>query len=342
MRLILVFLAVAFLAATSAPAEPPRGAPVDAKYVPAPFVAALVFEPARLDKAAVAAGLPVGEAWKALEGLTGADTKQFERVVFLIDPIPGGNVAFMPAFVLRYPAGTDARKRLPALLGGDVKEAKAGDIAYVRSTKYKLAMVEMAGYAIDDRTLLVAAWPTLEPMLKPGADADKDRVLGAELAATDFGHDVVLVVTPAPVLKRIADREKQSGKPHDAPYYKELKPALERLTAITVAINLGKDPLLRAEFRDQVAALVADERVAVEALAALHPDPVRRHDRYDVRHGVADHRPAPQPRGVEVGVVGLGADRGRVEQDLRAHQHHRARDLGIPLVPADADAERRA
>ena len=249
MRLILVFLAVAFLAATAASAEPPRGAPVDAKYVPAPFVAALVFEPARLDKAAVAAGLPVGEAWKALEGLTGADTKQFERVVFLIDPIPGGNVAFMPAFVLRYPAGTDARKRLPALLGGDVKEAKAGDVTYVRSTKYKLAMVEMAGYAIDDRTLLVAAWPTLEPMLKPGADADKDRVLGAALAATDFGHDVVLVVTPAPVLKRIADREKQSGKPHDAPYYKELKPALERLTAITVAIDLGKDPLLRAEFR---------------------------------------------------------------------------------------------
>ena len=249
MRLILVFLAVALLAATAAPAEPPRGAPVDAKYVPAPFVAALVFEPARLDKAAVAAGLPVGEAWKALEGITGADAKQFERVVFLIDPIPGGNVAFMPAFVLRYPAGTDARKRLPALLGGDVKEAKAGDVAYVRSTKYKLAMVEMAGYAIDDRTLLVAAWPTLEPMLKPGADADKDRVLGAALAATDFGHDVVLVVTPAPVLKRIADREKQSGKPHDAPYFKELKPALERLTAITVAINLGKEPLLRAEFR---------------------------------------------------------------------------------------------
>ena len=249
MRLVLVFLAVAFPAATAAPAEPPRGAPVDAKYVPAPFVAALVFDPARLDKAAVAAGLPVGEAWKALEGITGADTKQFERVVFLIDPIPGGNVAFMPAFVLRYPAGTDARKRLPALLGGDVKEAKAGDVTYVRSTKYKLAMVEMAGYAIDDRTLLVAAWPTLEPMLKPGADADKDRVLGAALAATDFGHDVVLVVTPAPVLKRIADREKQSGKPHDAPYFKELKPALERLTAITVAINLGKEPLLRAEFR---------------------------------------------------------------------------------------------
>ena len=37
----------------------------------------------------------------------------------------------------------------------------------------------------------------------------------------------------------------------------------------------------------------------------------------------------------------LGADRGRVEEDFGAHQHHRARGFGIPLVPAHADAERR-
>src|SRR5689334_6436447 len=37
----------------------------------------------------------------------------------------------------------------------------------------------------------------------------------------------------------------------------------------------------------------------------------------------------------------FGADGGRVEEDLRAHQHHRARRLRIPLVPAYPDAERR-
>ena len=44
-----------------------------------------------------------------------------------------------------HPAGTDARKKLAPLLGGEVKEFKVGDIPYVRSTKLKLAMVEMAG-----------------------------------------------------------------------------------------------------------------------------------------------------------------------------------------------------
>src|SRR5689334_9473434 len=37
----------------------------------------------------------------------------------------------------------------------------------------------------------------------------------------------------------------------------------------------------------------------------------------------------------------LCADRSRVEEDLRAHQHHRPGRLRIPLIPANADAERR-
>jgi hypothetical protein len=224
-------------------------APVEAKYVLPQFAAAIVFEPARLDKSAKAAGLPVAELWKTIEGISGTDTKQFERVTFLVDPLPGGNVAFMPAFVLRYPAGTDARKQLAPLLGGEVKEAKVGDVAYVRSTKLKLAKVEMAGYAIDDRTLLVAAWPTLEPMLKPGGGKDKDRTLAAELAKADFAHDLTLVAVMAPVTKRIAEKEKDSGKPHDAPFYKELKPLMEKVEALTVTLDLGKDTVVRAEFR---------------------------------------------------------------------------------------------
>jgi hypothetical protein len=242
-------LAAVVLTLSTAAAQPPAGGPVEAKYVTPTFVAAVVFEPARLDKAAKDAGLPAAEVWKVIEGFSGTEVKQFERVTFLVEPFPGGNVAFMPAFVLRYPAGTDARKQLAPLLGGDVTEAKVGDIAYVRSTKYKLAKVEMAGYAIDDRTLLVAAWPTLEPMLKPGGEKDKDRALAAELAKADLAHDAVVIFTPAPALKRIAELEKESGKPTDMPYYKEVKAALERTAAITITLDLGKETLIRAEFR---------------------------------------------------------------------------------------------
>ena len=79
--------------------------------------------------------------------------------------------------------------------------------------------------------------------------------------------------------------------------------------------------------------------MAIEALAVFGADAVGGDHRHDVGHRVAHHRAAPQGRRVEIGVVRLGADRGRIEQELRAHQHHRPRGFGIPLVPADADAE---
>jgi hypothetical protein len=270
----IVALAVILLVAAPAAAQPPRAAPVDAKFVTPQFFAALVFEPARLEKSANALGLPIKDAWKALEGIASTDVKQFERVTVLIDPLPGGNVAFMPAFVLRYPAGTDARKQLPALLG-EVKEAKVGDVAYVRSTKYQLAKAEMAGYVIDDRTLLVAAWPTLEPMLQPrGAkEKEKDRVLGAELASADLAADVVLIVTPAPALKRMAEIEKESGKSTDMPpEVKKLLTALERVQAMTVAVDLGKDPVIRAGFRCDNAAAAGAVRDALKGVLALAKD----------------------------------------------------------------------
>ncbi len=42
---------------------------------------------------------------------------------------------------------------------------------------------------------------------------------------------------------------------------------------------------------------------------------------------------------VEGRVLGLAADRGRIEEHLGALEHHRAGALGEPLVPADADAD---
>src|SRR5262245_9773107 len=103
MKLKLTLAALIFTLSTAA-AQAPAGGPVEAKYVPPQFAAAVVFEPARVEKGAKAAGLPAAEVWKAAEGFVGTDPKQFERVTFLVDPFPGGNVAFMPAFVLRYPA----------------------------------------------------------------------------------------------------------------------------------------------------------------------------------------------------------------------------------------------
>src|SRR6185312_17354106 len=69
--------------------------------------------------------------------------------------------------------------------------------------------------------------------------------------------------------------------------------------------------ILASELGEDVATLVADEAVAVETLPAFAADPVGGDDGDDVGHRVTDHRPAPQPRGVELGIVRLGADCGR-------------------------------
>lgn len=247
MRNTLALIMFAAVAVGPAAAQPPA----EAKYVTPQYAAAIVFEPTRIDKSAKEAGVPIAELWKMVEGIAGTDAKQFERITVLLDPFPGGNVAFMPTFALRYPAGTDARKQLASLLGGDVKEFKVGEVAYVRSTKFKVAKVEMAGYAIDDRTLLVAPWVMLEPMLKPIGEKDKDRPLGAELAKADLAHEAVVIATPAPLLKRLAELEKESGKPTptDIPHYKEVKAALARTAALTITLDFAKETLIRAEFR---------------------------------------------------------------------------------------------
>ena len=89
--------------------------------------------------------------------------------------------------------------------------------------------------------------------------------------------------------------------------------------------------------------MIGDEGVAVEALAGLGQglvaDAVRGDDRHGVGHGVALHRPLPRGGGVQGRVMRLRADGGRVHQDVGALQGHGAGGLGIPLVPADADAD---
>ena len=90
--------------------------------------------------------------------------------------------------------------------------------------------------------------------------------------------------------------------------------------------------------------MIGDEGVAVIALrravVLLHADAVRGNHRHGIRHGMALHRALPARMRVERKIVGLGADGRGVEQNLGALQHHGARGLRVPLIPADADADR--
>ena len=105
--------------------------------------------------------------------------------------------------------------------------------------------------------------------------------------------------------------------------------------------------VLAVEAGDEVAAMVGDEAGAVEHLTAagvalrslLEADAVGADHGDDVRHRMALHGAPPRVAGVEAGVVRLRTDGGRIEQHLGPHQRHGPRGLGVPLVPADADAQ---
>ena len=101
---------------------------------------------------------------------------------------------------------------------------------------------------------------------------------------------------------------------------------------------------------DQPAGLVRNEGRAVERQRRglvlvvrrrrdrLGADAVGCNKRHDVRRRVPLHAAPPVRHGIAV-QDRLGADRGRVEQQFRAHQRHAPRGLREPLVPADAHTD---
>ena len=78
---------------------------------------------------------------------------------------------------------------------------------------------------------------------------------------------------------------------------------------------------------------------AVEGDEALGAVAVGHDHEQAVGDAVADDDLLPQRLGVEVGVVGLGADGGRVDEHLGAAEGVEPRDLGEPLVPAGRQPE---
>lgn len=86
----------------------------------------------------------------------------------------------------------------------------------------------------------------------------------------------------------------------DEPPIKLRPPVTEKAESSAMTLGQayveGRDQragFLGAKFCKDVATLVADKAVAVEALAALCPDAICGNNRNDIRHRMADHRPPP-------------------------------------------------
>src|SRR5690606_19529378 len=93
---------------------------------------------------------------------------------------------------------------------------------------------------------------------------------------------------------------------------------------------------------DLLAELIGDKGGAVEgdvvAILLLPPYPVAGHQRHQVGPSMALLHPLPVILGSNGRIMGLAADGGGIEENLRALQRHGPGALREPLVPADPHA----
>src|SRR5207253_2221987 len=109
-----------------------------------------------------------------------------------------------------------------------------------------------------------------------------------------------------------------------------------------IKVKLSRDDALtlRVELGHFITTLIRDERMAVKSLIPFGSDSIGGDHRNDVGYGVPNHRSLPRIFRLKIRRRRLAANRRRIEKNVSALKHHRARALGKPLIPANTHADR--
>src|SRR5262249_8318371 len=118
----------------------------------------------------------------------GVDPRKIERAIVLIDPMPGGNVAFLPAFIVQFAEPVDGAALVAKALEGAEKTTFEGK-EYYRGKNRTAARLHDCACVAGDRTILAGAEPTLQKML---IAKDAQSPLRDRLPQVDLKHDLVV------------------------------------------------------------------------------------------------------------------------------------------------------
>ena len=213
---------------------------LDVSFIPSDFCAAVVVHPARIAKSGVADQLPIDDLAQKFVGLAGFDLRDVQQLVVFVDPMPGGNVIFFPAGVVRFSKDIDVQEILSPKCK-DLKQVSFGKKSYWSTTTGAMGGVPLCIHAVDGRTVVVGPEVTLQQMLTVGK---VESPLTNRLKKVDLDNDLVLVFSFEPVRTMFSQIFGDANSDKFPPPVKPLLSIPQDAKFLTLELNLSNDSLL--------------------------------------------------------------------------------------------------
>jgi hypothetical protein len=235
------------------PVKPDEKKKLDLSFIHAECNAAFVVHPARIAKSKSPLLPPADQQEQFLAGLiqeAGFDPRKLEQAILVTEPAPPQSKPKPPAkassdspvfvvFILRFVDKIDGKSILSKALK-ESEEASAGGKTYAKSKKEKAnAGQPLAGFAADERTILLGDEAMLKKML---AARDARGPLLDKLRDLDLDNDLFGVILLAPFKSQIAELAKAPNLP---PPLAGLKTIDSDLIAVKIIGNLERDKLVQ-------------------------------------------------------------------------------------------------
>ena len=212
----------------------------DVSFIPSDFCAAVVIHPSRIAKSDVADKLPIDDLAQKFVALAGFDFRDIEQLEVFVDPMPGGNIIFFPAGVVRFSKDMDVQETLSPKCQ-NLKKVSFGEKSYWSTTTGAMGGVPLCIYAVDDRTFVVGPEITLQQMLTVGK---VESPLTDRLEKVDLDNDIVLVFAFEPIRATFSQMFGEANSNKFPPSVKPLLSVPQDAKSLTLELNLSDESLL--------------------------------------------------------------------------------------------------
>lgn len=224
-------------------------------YVHHDFCAAVVIHPRRITQSSLGKSIALnGLITAALQQteldarrvLQLADPAKIRRLTVLVDPFPGGNIAFFPAVVVEFREDTPGREVLRALWPASQPSADDQRLFVGLET---MAQTSIDAYIAGPRTILIAPEPTLRKMRSTYRRASQP--LRAQLDRDFVESEIVVEYASQPALRKLIELTglAKSQLRDDPETDEAAKTMLIDVRSVSLHLQLRKEQSIQASIR---------------------------------------------------------------------------------------------